>query len=703
MNLPFILMGFTSTLLQITILRYLLSNFSGNELNIGITLSFWLIWVGLGSYTGTKVNIKNAFSLSFVLIALLSLPTVFLIKAIRNIISLEPGETVSFSATIISTCLSLLPLCFVTGLQFPLAVSYSGNSDAGGKVYGIEAFGAFIGGVLFTFLISGRISGIEVCLLVAFLNILMAIYISKKKFYILVFIFTLLFYINFHEVMFSLPWKGIKPIQTSESKYGEISVIQIRDQSSVYVNGQIFFTYPDRPLEELITHLPMTLHNNPSKILIIGGSLGTLKEFLKYPVKRIDFLELDRKLIEVTKKLLNIQEDKDALRDHRVNIIVEDGRRFIKRVKKREYDLIVLNIPPPVTASINRFYTIDFFKEARRVLTQDGIISITLPQSAGYIGRSMQTANGSVYNSLRSVFRYVEVTKQEYGGFFSSDRSLDTDAKILEERFVNRKIQTKHFSQFLFYDIFSPFGMDYVKKRLSDVHFSNTDLRPSSYLYNLILWSEIQGGKVLRYLLEIKGWHIIVIFALLVIITSIFVVRNRNKVIYFCIFTTGFSVMALMITVILTYQSLYGYVYEKIGILSATFMIGLWEGAIMLKPPKRLLKNIFFFEILITGLALSAFIFFKAEMLFYVLNLLLGIIAGRQFNTANLFQGETQIAGKLYGLDLMGSVLGAFIPAIILIPLFGIKDTLFLIAGIKVVSAIMILSLSAGKSASEVL
>ena len=77
MNLPFIVMGITSMLLQITVLRLLLSTFSGNELDIGITLSFWLTWVGLGSYTGSKIRIRHVFTLSFILIALLALPTVF--------------------------------------------------------------------------------------------------------------------------------------------------------------------------------------------------------------------------------------------------------------------------------------------------------------------------------------------------------------------------------------------------------------------------------------------------------------------------------------------------------------------------------------------------------------------------------------------------------------------------------------------------
>ncbi|NWF52862.1 MAG: hypothetical protein HXY47_07255, partial [Nitrospirae bacterium] len=463
-------------------------------------------------------------------------------------------------------------------------------------------------------------------------------------------------------------------------------------------NGQIFFTYPDRPSEELKTHLPMTLHPNPSRILIVGGSLGTLKEFLKYPISRIDFLELDRKLIDVSMRLINMKEDKDALRDSRVDIIVEDGRRFIKRLKRQEYDLIILNLPPPVTASINRFYTTDFFKEVRIVLNNDGILSITLPQSAGYIGRSMQTANGSIYNSLKSVFRHVEVTTQEYSGFFASDGFINTDAEKLEKRFVNRRIHTRHFSQFLFYDIFSKFGTDYVKKRLAEIYLINKDLRPSSYLYNLILWSEVHGGKALRYLIKLREWHFISLLLSITIIVTPLIFRQRNRVISFCIFTTGFSGMALIIAVLLAYQSIYGYVYEKIGILSATFMIGLWTGSHILRPPKKLLRNIFFLEILSVGLAFVSSIFFKIEILFYVLNFLLGIIAGREFNLANIFWDETGVAGRLYGLDLTGAVLGAFIPAIILIPLFGIKNTLFIVAGIKAVSAVMVLSLVTGKT-----
>src|SRR4030042_6600413 len=116
--MPFIVMGFTSMLLQITVLRLLLSTFSGNELDIGITLSFWLIYVGLGSFIGRRVKLKYAFTLSFILIAILAQPTALAIKAIRPALSLEPGEIVSLTSTILSTAISILPLCFILRMQF---------------------------------------------------------------------------------------------------------------------------------------------------------------------------------------------------------------------------------------------------------------------------------------------------------------------------------------------------------------------------------------------------------------------------------------------------------------------------------------------------------------------------------------------------------------------------------------------------------
>lgn len=691
--IPFIVMGFTSMLLQITVLRLLLSTFSGNELDIGITLSFWLIYVGLGSYLGRRIKFKCAFVVTFILVALLSQPTALAIKGIRTVLSLVPGEPVSLSYTFLSTSVALLPLCFTIGLQFPLAVSYSGGSNAAGRVYGLEALGAFIGGVLFTFVISSRISAFELCLLLSLINVLIAVFVSRKIIITFIVIIPLFFYLGFHKISNALLWHGMEISETTESRYGEIAVIKIRDQSSIYANGHLMFTYPDSQSEEMSTHLTMAVHPSPSKILVIGGSPGTLKEFLKYPVEKIDFIELDPKIVGVSLRLLGMRQDEEAVKDQRVKIIIEDGRKFIKRLHQPVYDLIILNLPQPSTASINRFYTTDFFSEAKGVLKKDGILVISIPQSTGYIGKRMQTASGSIYNSLKSAFRYVEVTAQEYGGLYASDSALDTEPETLENRFIRRAISTKHFNQYLFRDAFSPLNVDYVRKRLGEITLVNTDLRPSAYLYNLMLWAEVHGGKVLNLLLEIKGWAVILISAVFLIFISSIIYRKKRRTIYFSIFTTGFSGMSFVLAVILAYQSIYGYVYEMIGILSATFMIGLWTGTIITKHVRMPLRILFYLEVMTILLAIISPLFFKTELLFYVLVFLSGAIIGGQFSTANLSMDEPEAGGKLYAMDLIGSFLGALIPSLVIIPLFGVSNALLLIAFIKTFSAMMILSL----------
>jgi spermidine synthase len=690
---PFIVMGLTSMLLQITVLRLLLSTFSGNELDIGITLSFWLIYVGIGSYAGKRISFKHAFWISFALIALLSLPTFIAIKAIRTLLSLEPGEAVSFIDTVSSTALTLFPLCFIIGLQFPLAVSYSGSRNAAGKIYGLEAFGAFLGGALFTFVIASRISALELCLIVSLLNLIAALYLSRKKFVLMLCLIPLFFYFSFHASAPSFLWHGAEITQSGESKLGEIAVIKVGGQSSIYVNGQLAFSYPDAQDEEMTTHLPMTVHPLPKNILVIGGSPGILKELLKYQVDQIDFIELDPRILDFSLGLLNTREDENAIKDSRIHLMIQDGRRFIKSAKKQIYDLIILNLPQPSTASINRFYTIEFFREAQKVLKKDGILTIHIPRSAGYMGKRMQTANGSVYNSLRAVFQYVGVTSQEYGMLFSSDTHIDSNPDLLESRFMERSLPVKYFHQYIFRDAFSSFGVDYVKQRLSETKSMNTDFRPSAYLFNLMLWAEIHGGKSFYPFLRINVWHIFSAALIFLTLFSFLLFRQRTRAVSFSVFTTGFSGISFVLTAILAYQSLHGYVYEMIGILSASFMIGLWAGTSATKTVRKPLKTLFLLEVCTLFLAALSLFLFKSDVILYFLVFCAGLISGAQFSTANLSIGEPTDGGRLYALDLFGSFLGALISSLIIIPLFGIPSALLLIAMIKAFSSMMILSL----------
>ncbi|MFH1014794.1 MAG: hypothetical protein V1762_02595, partial [Nitrospirota bacterium] len=269
-GLPIITMGLSSILLQIASLRQLLTVFSGNELDIGITLSVWLTAVGLGSYAGHRIKYKHAFAVSFLAVGLLSQPAILLINLIRPSLPFEFGETIPLTTTIIATVISLLPLCFVIGLQFPLAVSHSGGDAA--KTYSLEATGAFTGGILFTLLLSGRVEVFILSMAISILNFITALLLIRKRALAVFLLVPIIFYFGNSKAYTTLQWKGAELLERVESRYGEITALKIRGQANVYASGKFQFSYPDTQTEELRAHLPMAVHPSPSRILVVGGS-----------------------------------------------------------------------------------------------------------------------------------------------------------------------------------------------------------------------------------------------------------------------------------------------------------------------------------------------------------------------------------------------------------------------------------------------
>jgi len=689
----FVVMGATSMLLQITFLRLLLAAFSGNELDIGITLSFWLLSVGIGSYAGKRITSRYAFVLSFLLIGILSLPTALTIKSMRHIFSLLPGEAISLTGTILSTGIILLPIGLIIGVQFPLAVSYAGGENPSGRIYGLEALGAFCGGILFTLVIASRVSAPLLCLSLSLLNIMAAVHLSRRRLILLLGIFPILVFLMFQAAAPTFVWRGAQLVRTGESKMGEIAVMRTESQSSIYANGQFVFSYPDGQTEEFSVHFPLTLHPDPKDILMLGGSPGAFKELLKYEIGHADFIEMDPKILEYALALLDTPDDLGAVKDPRISIAHGDGRRFIRGIQDRRYDVIILNLPQPSTASINRFYTEDFFREAKHVLRKDGVLSLRTTPTTGYMGRSAQMANGAVYQSLLSVFRHVRVTSQEYGLIFSSDSEIYSDPDLLEERFLARAAPVTYFDPSIFRDAFSPYGVSYVKKRLSEIRAVNTDFRPSAYLYNLMLWAEMHGGNTFHALTRLTRWHVFGTLFILLSLCALMLYRKRAGVISLAVCTTGFSGISFVMISILVYQSIHGHVYEMIGLMSASFMVGLWAGASFARSLRRPLTGLLFFDAVFILFALVSLLTFRETALLYAMVCAAGIMCGGQFSAASLSYRESHAGGRLYALDLIGSFIGALITSLIVIPLFGVASALFMIAGIKAFSAGMILTL----------
>ena len=150
----------------------------------------------------------------------------------------------------------------------------------------------------------------------------------------------------------------------------------------------------------------MCQHPAPEKVLLINDGLtGLVRNILQHNVKTIDYIEIDTEMVSLVRPIL-ADKDKRALDYQRVNIIYKDGRQFVKSIQGT-YDLIMVNTPEPTTAALNRFYTVDFFKEIKNALTENGVMVIGLSASSNYLGGIISNYAASLYHGLKNVFSGV--------------------------------------------------------------------------------------------------------------------------------------------------------------------------------------------------------------------------------------------------------------------------------------------------------
>jgi predicted membrane-bound spermidine synthase len=84
------------------------------------------------------------------------------------------------------------------------------------------------------------------------------------------------------------------------------------------------------------------LQEKPEKVLMIGLSVGTwLKLITTFPgVKSIDVIEINPGYLQV---IPDYPAQLDSLHDPRVNLVFDDGRRWLKSHPENKYDLVIMN------------------------------------------------------------------------------------------------------------------------------------------------------------------------------------------------------------------------------------------------------------------------------------------------------------------------------------------------------------------------
>ena len=746
----FVLIGFAAVTGQVILLRELLVVFHGNEVSTAVVLACWLIWTSAGSVVMGKFadrisDGRRLFAVCQILVSLLLPASILLARATNPLWGLPVGEIVDFGKMALISFTTVAPFCFLAGVLFVLGCGIYGSiggerAVSVGKVYLLEAFGAGAGGVFFYFLFVRHLNHLQAAAIVSCLLALSSMALLQKlserkagrlciRIGSVVLLGAALFVIwtgpRLDRATRGWGYRGYELVRSEETPYGNLSVVTGGEQFSLFENGLWMFTWPDVRSAEESVHFAMLEHPEPRKILLIGGGVsGSLAQILKHPaVISVDYVELDPEVIDISIKTLP-KEASAALDDPRVRVLHGDGRKFVKRSETR-YDVVIVNLPDPLTAQLNRYYTAEFFCEAEKALEPGGVFAVSLTSSENVIGPTLAQLLGSLKRTMSEVFAEVVVFPGETARFFGSMQKgfLTTDPQELVRRIQQRSLDLLFVRDYyLLFDL-SEMRFAFLNEAVERAGETriNRDLKPSCYYYDLVHWSAQYTPFLKTVFLTVGRVDIywLLFFSLLstLVIAGFSAAKRDRKIgppLLCACYAVGCSEMVFSVLIIVAFQILYGYLYEKIALLIAAYMIGLIVGSGHIVRVMEKVKRPLFILVAVQG-AVGAYALVLLGVIvwgrgiesasaaaailekgFPVLALAAGYLGGLHFPLVNRVYpcdreevGKT--AGMVYGTDLLGSSVGALAAGFVLIPVLGVAGTLYFVAGFNLFALLPLL------------
>jgi spermidine synthase len=736
------LVGFSAVLGQIVLMRELIVVFNGNEISLGMMLATWLLWTAAGSglaswLTPRKSNARSMVATAECLLSISLLPTIWVLRASRTFFQAVPGELVGPVPMLLTSFVCLSVFCVLSGGLFVFAARmYQEECSVSARVasssaYLFEAAGSGLGGILASAVLLRFLDSFQIVTVVALLNLCMAAILLYRfqrakvvSLALLTFILgiPLLIYVapSLNSSSWQRLWRGLHLLGARDSIYGNLAVIETGNIRSVYDNGVILASAPDEASAEAAVHYALLEHPAPANVLLVGGGVnGGIAQALKHPtLKRLDYVELDPALIELTRQFF--PGTSDVLSDTRVHVHYTDGRHYLKTARDL-FDVIILDLPDPQTAQLNRFYTAEFFRSARDHLAPGGVLAFQLRSSEEYISPDLAEFLRCIHRTVQQLFPYVAIIPGETIHFFAAvhPNVLTEDPQVLISRLRERNLQTQYVSEYFIPYRMMPDRMAKVGQVLQPLPTTpvNRDFEPIAYYFDVVLWgSQFKLGYSawLRGAARIAVTRIIdiaLVFSLCAAAVVMYLPMRETRVrasAAYSVTVTGFTLMALQILLLLAFQSVYGYVYHQLAVLIAMFMAGIafgsWLGIRTARgatPPLPVMATIQFIIaasapaliFLVSLLARSSATLLAGQSLFPVLAGLGGMLGGYQFPIATeIYLRDTNSEaglGALYALDLVGGCAGALLLSSYFIPVFGFWKTAWLSAAVNLAPALL--------------
>lgn len=165
-----------------------------------------------------------------------------------------------------------------------------------------------------------------------------------------------------------------KQLYSGQSDFQRIDIFESPEFGRfLTLDGYMMLTEKDEFIyHEMMVHVPMAVHPNVKKVLVIGGGDGgTVRELIRYPyIEEIDLVEIDEEVVTACKA--HLPQTACGFDDGRVKCFYEDGLKYIRKFVDT-YDLILVDSTDPFGPGEGLF-TKEFYGNCFKALKEDGIM-----------------------------------------------------------------------------------------------------------------------------------------------------------------------------------------------------------------------------------------------------------------------------------------------------------------------------------------
>ncbi len=430
--------GFVGMALEIFWMRIFALVFGGSIYSFSLVLTVILFGLALGglfagNWLKTRLKISTLVWVLFIEAIFVLIGTSLVTKVPYFLTNQAEGTGNLFIKSqlmnIIFILITIFPASFFSGLLLPagimvLKTKFQKAGKIAGLLYAVNTVGAVLGGFAAAIILLPTFGLKNGTLLSAVLIGVFAplFYLQRKDFIrsFVLFIFLGLFGIfglkNWDEYSLSSgaflygrevlkPFAGIKLLSYKDGQEATISTTWQEGMTAVRINGKADASSDlDMGTQAVLGHVPILLHENPKKVLVIGlGSGVTSGAIARHAkVEELVTVEIEPAMVEAAKKYFS-EENYGVLDDSKMKLVIGDGRNYLLTTSK-QFDVITSEPSNPWQAGENNLFTKEFFELGKSKLTQDGVFFQWL-----HLYNLRPAEVKSILKTFTSVFPYVQV------------------------------------------------------------------------------------------------------------------------------------------------------------------------------------------------------------------------------------------------------------------------------------------------------